>query len=245
MPGTAIPQDFGPLLDYKFVCGEKITFANFVTVNNGDFIAGLIYVSANAQINGTLMSYGNVFVGSNAYIHTFVVGGNKQIQQGAIIVNYREESIAVPQVPTMSFSYGVDDVNVMSDNPVVLHPGSYRNINVFTNASVVFEPGVYYIKSLYVAPDASIDLQTTHERVQLWIQDDVSIGDRSTFYCRGGASKCFIYGNNTGYMYLGVNVNVDAYVAYPYGYVELAPNATLSGAIWAKSVTAGANAIIK
>lgn len=245
LPGTAIPQDFGPLLDYKFVGGEKITFANFVTVNNGDFIAGLIYVSANAQINGTLMSYGNVFVGSNAYIHTFVVGGNKEIQQGAIIVNYREESITVPQVPTMSFSYGVDDVNVMSDNPVVLHPGSYRNINVFTNASVVFEPGVYYIKSLYVAPDASIDLQTTHERVQLWIQDDVSIGDRSTFYCRGGASKCFIYGNNTGYMYLGVNVNVDAYVAYPYGYVELAPNATLSGAIWAKSVTAGANAIIK
>lgn len=245
LPGTAIPQDFGYFLDYKFVGGEKITFANFVTVNNGDFIAGLIDVSANAQIHGTLMSYGNVFVGSNAYIHTFVVGGNKEIQQGAIIENYREESVAVPQVPTMSFSYGIDDVNVMSDNPVVLHPGSYRNINVFTNASVVFEPGVYYIKSLYVAPDASIDLQTTHERVQLWIQDDVSIGDRSTFYCRGGASKCFIYGNNTGYMYLGVNVNVDAYVAYPYGYVELAPNATLSGAIWAKSVTAGANAIIK
>lgn len=245
LPGTAIPQDFGYLLDYKFVGGEKITFANFVTVNNGDFIAGLIDVSANAQINGTLMSYGNVFVGSNAYIHTFVVGGSKEIQQGAIIENYREESIAVPQVPTMSFTYGYDDVNVMSDSPLVLHPGSYRNINVFTNASVVFEPGVYYIKSLYVAPDASIDLQTTHERVQLWIQDDVSIGDRSTFYCRGGASKCFIYGNNTGYMYLGVNVNVDAYVAYPYGYVELAPNASLSGAIWAKSVTAGANAIIK
>ena len=110
---------------------------------------------------------------------------------------------------------------------------------------MTFEPGVYYIKSLYIAPDVSINLKTDVDLVQIWIEDDFSIGDRSSFHSRGGASKCFVYGNSAGYMYVGTNVNVEADVAYPNGYVNLAPYSMLSGAIWAKSITVGANATIR
>ncbi len=242
---TAIPETYATLIDYKLVGRDRISVANSVTMGSGKYIAGAIDIAAGARANGTLMSYGNVFVGSRAYVHTFIVGGNKDIQQGAVITNYIEKSVDVPVVPSVPSSYGHENINVWPNNSAVLHPGLYENINVYANASVVFEPGVYYVKSLYIAPDASIDLKTDSDLIQIWINDDFSIGDRSTFYSRGGASKCFIYGNSAGYMYVGTNVNIGAYIAYPNGYVNLAPNSVLSGAIWTKSITVGANAIIR
>lgn len=242
---TAIPESFANLVDYKFVGGERISIANSVNVNGGKFIAGAIDVAAGAQINGTLMSYGNVFVGSGAYVNTFVVGGDKDIQHGAVITNYIEKAVDVPSVPLVSFSYGLVNVNVLSNNSAVLQPGAYQSINVYSNASVNFEPGVYYVKSLYIAPDVSVNLRTDVDLVQIWIEDDFSIGDRSTFHSRGGASKCFVYGNSVENMYVGTNVNLEANVAYPNGSVNLAPNSTLSGAVWAKSITVGAKASIR
>jgi hypothetical protein len=242
---TAIPETFAALIDYKLVGRDRISVANSVTMGSDKYIAGTIDIAAGAKVNGTLISYGNVFVGSGAYVHTFVVGGNREIQQGAVIANYIEKNVDVPAVPAVSSSYGLENINIWPNNSAVLHPGLYENINVYANASVVFEPGVYYVKSLYVAPDASIDLKTDSDLIQMWIKDDFSIGDRSTFYSRGGAAKCFIYGNSAGYMYVGTNVNIGAYIAYPNGYVNLAPNSVLSGAIWTKSITVGANAIIR
>ena len=242
---TAVPETFASLIDYKLVGGERISIANSVNVNGGKYIAGAIDVAAGAQINGTLMSYGDAFVGSGAYVNTFVVGGNKNVQYGAEITNYVEKSVDVPDVPSVLFSYGFKNVNVWSNNTAVLQPGAYQSINVYSNASVTFEPGVYYVKSLYIGPDVSVNLKTDVDLVQIWIEDDFSIGDRSTFHSRGGSSKCFVYGNSVGYMYVGTAANIEADVAYPNGYVNLAPNSTLSGAAWAKSVTVGANATIR
>jgi hypothetical protein len=58
-------------------------------------------------------------------------------------------------------------------------------------------------------------------------------------------SRIFIYGNGRNTMYIGVNVDIDADIAYPNGAIELAPNSKLSGALWAKSVTVGTNVVVK
>ena len=89
------------------------------------------------------------------------------------------------------------------------------------------------------------DLKTDDDLIQIWVKDDFSIGDRSKFRSRGGSSKCFVYGNSAGYMYVGTNANVEAYVAYPNGYVNLAPNSKMSGAVWAKSIMVGVNAVVR
>ncbi len=243
--GTAVPADFLPLLDYKFIGGEKIGFANNVSVMTGQYAAGYIDVAAEAKIYGSLKSTGNVFVGSNAYVNTLVVGGASTIQQGARIDNLLEENMTVPAVPHISFSYGEENVNVTSEKSIVVYPGDYENINVFANAKVTFETGVYRIKSLYIAPDASVTLNTDKDLIQIWVQEGVSIGDRTVFKSTGGATKVFIYGNGQNTMYIGVDANVDANVAYPNGNIELAPKSSLSGSAWAKIVTVGANAVVK
>ncbi len=242
---TAVPEAFASLIEYKLVGGEHISIANSVTMNDGKYIAGAIDVAASARIMGTLMSHGNVFVGSGAYVNTFFVGGTKEIQHGAVIANYIETTVDVPAVPVVSFSYGSTNVNVWPNKSAVLHPGYYEKINIYANASVTFEPGVYYVKSINVAPDASVDLKTDDDLIQIWVKDDFSIGDRSKFRSRGGSSKCFVYGNSAGYMYVGTNANVEAYVAYPNGYVNLAPNSKMSGAVWAKSIMVGVNAVVR
>ena len=243
--GTAIPSDFLQLLDYKFIGGNKINFANNVSVGSGQYAANSIDVAAEATINGSLYSVGNVFVGNNAYVNTLVVGGTRNIQQGARIDNLIEESVNFPEIPQISFECGSENINVYSGNTVVLQAGSYEYINVFTNANITFEPGVYRIKSLYIAPNARVTLNTDGNLIQMWIKEDVSIGDRSTFKSTGGVSRVFIYGNGLNSMYVGVDVDVDADVAYPNGNVELAPKSKLSGFVWAKNVIAGANAVIK
>ena len=243
--GTAIPKDYSHVLDYKIIGVDKISFENFAIVNKGNYIAGSINIAANAQIFGSVTSYGNVFVGNNAYVSTLVVGGSKEIQEGAVITNYSEDHVPVPAIPSVSFTYGAIDVDVKPNESIVLHPGNYGNISVFANASVVFYPGVYHVKSFYVAPDAVVDLKTENSRVQFWVQDDISVGDRSKFLCRGGSSKCFIYGNSSGYMYFGVDSNIEGYIACPAGFVTFSPKSTLSGAIWAKSVVINANATVK
>ena len=243
--GTAIPSDFVQLLDYKFIGGNKISFANNVSVGSGQYAASSIDVAAEATINGSLYSVGNVFVGNNAYVNTLVAGGTRNIQQGARIDNLIEESVNFPEIPQISFECGSENINVYSGNTVVLQAGSYEYINVFTNANITFEPGVYRIKSLYIAPNARVTLNTDENLIQMWIKEDVSIGDQSSFKSTGGVSRVFIYGNGRNSMYVGVDVDVDADVAYPYGNVELAPKSKLSGFVWAKNVTAGANAVIK
>ena len=243
--GTAIPYDYYPLFGYKFVATSSINFENMVSASSGYYVTNNANLAAGASVNGNLWCSGNLVLNSNAYVKAVVLGGSLNTQAGAHYGSLVRRSVSVPSVPKKSFSANGSAVNVWAGQSRTLSPGTYGDVNVYSNANLTLEPGAYYFKSLYVSPDATVKSNSNNRFIQLWVQNNVSIGDRASVMKNYGAGHMFVYANGSTDLYIGTQANVSASIVYPNGKVNLAPHSTFTGRVWAKSVTSGANSAVR
>ena len=243
--GTVIPNEYSSLYNYKFVAETNVSFENNVSIANGDYIAGNVYVAAGAQIQGNVKCSGNMSLSSNAYVKSIVLGGVLNSQAGASYGSMQQGSVTVPYISRNLFSVGTEPLNIWSGQTIMLSPGDYGDVSIYANANVTLESGVYHFKSLYIAPDAKVKSQNTNSPIQIWVQNNMRIDDRSSFMVGNDSKQVFIYGNGYFDMYLGARSKVSATVVYPNGRVNVAPHAEFAGSIWAKSINTGANAIVR
>lgn len=243
--GTAIPEEYAPLYDYKFVATETLFFENTVNVSDGFYIAKNVNVSADAKVYGNVLCSENVNLSSNAYIRSLVLGGVLNIQAGARYESLERKVVNLPHIASKQVDGLNDWFNINVGQSIKMSPGVYGNVNIYANANVLLEPGAYYFKSLYIAPNATIRSTDSDRGTQIWVQGAFSIGDNSTVMQNGNAEKLFIYSNDASEMYLGVRSSVFATIVYPNGKVNIAPQSTFNGVIWAKSVMVGANSFVR
>ena len=245
IPETVVPSVYAMLYTYKFVGVSSISFANTVYANQGDYLSNYVEVAADAKIYGKLISLGNILLNSNAYAESISLGGVYNSQLGAKYGSMDNKIPEMPEFVTKTFTAGNTNVNVWSGQVHKFYPGTYGDVNIYANSKVSFEPGAYYFRSLYVAPDVSLAFENASRPVQIWVQNNISIGDRTNIENKSNAQNLFIYGNGSSPFYIGVQTNISATVAYPNGNVNLSPYTVFTGSVWAKSITIGANSSIK
>lgn len=242
---SVIPNEYSSLYNYKFVAETNVSFENNVSIANGDYIAGNVNVAAGAQIQGNVFCSGNMTLSSNAYVNSIVLGGNINSQAGATYGSMEQGPVSVPYISRKTFNVGNAPLNVWAGQSVTLSPGEYGDVSVYSNANVVFEPGIYYFKSLYIAPDVKVKTENTNGLIQIWVQNNMRIDDRASFMNGHDPKKVLLYGNGFFDMYIGVSSKVFATIIYPNGNVNVAPRMEFLGAIWAKSIIVGANTTVR
>ena len=243
--GTAIPNEYSALYDYKFVAETNVSFENYVKIPNGDYIAENVHVAVGAQILGNVMCSGNMSLSNNVYVKSIVLGGILNSQAGATYGSMQQGTVTVPYISRNLFSVGTEPLNIWAGQTIMLSPGEYGDVSIFANANVTLESGVYHFKSLYIAPDVKVKSQNANSPIQIWVQNNMRIDDRSSFMVGNDSKQVLIYGNGYFDMYLGARSKVSATVVYPNGRVNVAPHAEFGGSIWAKSISTGANAIVR
>ena len=243
--GTAIPIDYSSLYRYKFVADADISIENNVSVLNGDFVTSTIYVAAGANVLGNILCSSNMSLSSNAYVQTIILGGQLNTQSGAKYGALEQKSIKVPSIAQRTFKAGKEQVVVRPGGSMTLTPGAYGDVSIYANSNVTLTSGSYYFKSLYIAPDANVKTENVDAPLQIWVQENIRIDDRSTFMIDKSFNKVFVYGNGSFDVYVGVDTKVSATLVYPNGKVNLAPYSEYAGLIWANSINVGANSIIK
>lgn len=243
--GTAIPKDYTPQYRYKFVAESNISFENKVSVASGEYMANDVNVAANAQIQGNVLCSSDMSLNSYAYVYSITLGGTLNSQAGASYGSMEQQSVVVPYVSRMNFNVGSESINVWAGQTMILSPGDYGDVAIYTNASVYFEPGVYRFNSLYIAPHVEVKSTAENALLQIWVQNNMRIDDNSSFMVDKNPKQVFVYGNGFFDMYIGVRTKISATIVYPNGRVNISPYTEYSGLIWANSINIGANTTIK
>ena len=243
--GTAIPYDYYVLFGYKFIATSNLNFENTVSASSGYYVTTNSNVAAGAKISGTIMCSGNLTLNSGSYVEAVVQGGSLNMQSGARYGSKTQRPVNVPSIPKKSFATGNENINVWSGQSRTLSPGTYGDVSVYSNAKLTLESGVYYFKSFNVYADGSVIPKKSSTLVQLWVKNNISLGDRTSIMKSHSPNKLFIYGNSTSDMYVGVESETFANIVYPNGKVNLAPRSSFKGKVWSKFITSGANSVVK
>lgn len=242
---SVIPKEYSSLYNYKFVAETNALFENNVSIANGDYIAENVNVAAGAQIQGNVFCSGNMTLSSDAYVNSIVLAGNFNSQAGATYGSMEQRPVSVPYILRKTFNVGNTPLNVWAGQSVTLFPGEYGDVSVYSNANVIFEPGIYYFKSLYIAPGVKVKTENANSLIQIWVQNNMRIDDRASFMVGHDSKKILLYGNGFFDMYIGEESKVFATIVYPNGNVNVAPRMEFTGVIWAKSMIVGANTTIR
>ena len=242
---SVIPKEYSSLYNYKFVAETNALFENNVSIANGNYIAENVNVAAGAQIQGNVFCSGNMTLSSDAYVNSIVLAGNFNSQAGATYGSMEQRPVSVPYISRKTFNVGNTPLNVWAGQSVTLFPGEYGDVSVYSNANVIFEPGIYYFKSLYIAPGVNVKTENANSLIQIWVQNNMRIDDRASFMVGHDSKKILLYGNGFFDMYIGEESKVFATIVYPNGNVNVAPRMEFSGVIWAKSMIVGANTTIR
>lgn len=245
IPGTSIPQIYESIYKHKLATTGDLKFADNVNVSGIEFVGNNVEVGANARINGTLTSMGDMHLRNDSYTSKIVVGEKLNVENGARYESVIQEKDQIPLIPTVDFAVGENDVNVWNNQTAILKPGKYKTLHVYSNATVYFEAGSYYFENFEIEADAKIVFENKIDGMQIWIQEILRIGDRVQFVCEGGADQLMIYSNTNQMVYLGVSSELKATLIIPNGSASFSPNSVWIGKVWAKSIDIQPNVTVK
>ncbi len=239
-----IPQEYVPLLNYKMYAQGNLIISDRVKLASGSYSCSYVNVGANASVLGTLYSNGNVDLRSHSYVESLYYSGSLNVQDGAHFGNGVQASIDLPQLPLMNVAAGTSDITVANGQNLTLVPGKYKKLQIYSNATVSFEPGEYFFESVVIEPDASIYFLNRDFPIRLWIQGNLSIGDRVKPFTNGLSEDLFIY-TNTNNLYLGVTSMMRAILVAPNASINMASRSQWGGQIWAKEITIQPDVIVE
>ena len=241
---SGVPGEYSSLVGYKVFASGNLNISDRVKFLGGTYGCSNVNVGANANVKGELRVKNNAELRSNSYTEKLVVGGNVNKQQGARVGTLTRQTPSLPSLTQKNVSYGSSNIVVGNNTTKVLQPGTYKQLHVFSGANVSFEGGEYRFESFVIEPDVRLTFKNSSTPVRIWVQGNLSFGDRTQVSSSSTNSKLFIY-TNAYNIYMGVTSSMHAILVAPKASINIASGYTFSGQIWAKEITIQPDATIK
>ena len=242
----AIPPQYFDFLSSKVFATNNLVLRNRANLNNGVYVANSVTLDADAVANAKVVATTNVQMSNNSHIDTLVLGGTLNKADNATCNSIMYQNVSSQTLNTMYFVTGTENVTVTRDMPTFrLQPGMYKNLNVYGFAKIIFEPGVYYFESVYIDTDVEMTIENENAPVQIFVQNQFNVGDRTAILNKSGVAGKFLVYSNAQNIRLGVTGEVIATLIAPNAYVEMANNAVWYGYIWAKNLILNTDASVR
>jgi hypothetical protein len=203
-----------------------------------------VVLGNDARVGGVL-SGGNVVLGHRTVVDGIVAASGLLQKTDATVTGTTQQRVQIPG-PNLSvfatpFPTGtVQDINVQSDPPLPVSPGSYGSLHVYSGRRAELRTGTYYFSSLTLEPQSTLALDTRLGPVVIHVLGDVII--------RGSAPSAsgdlVLIHHGTGQVLL--ESSFDATVISPSGRINLrTPGSPFRGNYFAKQIQVEPRVVIK
>ena len=236
-PGARGFVDFGV---YGFAGDVKL--AEDVLVDDNVGAEGKIELAKGCGVLGTVISTGSdVKLKQSTLVHEDVVARGKiDLESSASIVGqtYPYTAATPPLKIDFSVTPGRNDVNVKKGKSLDLSPGDYKKLKVEKSATLSLQSGVYRFEEFKIENGGLVELDSTSggEPIIIEVSKKIEMQDAVQMVLIGNSEATDVLFLTTDSVKLGKQGTfVGTYLA-PYGKNELAEDAFLTGALYAKSV---------
>lgn len=193
---------------------------------NGARVAGDVKVAGTAYLRNT-----SVVDGDLTYATQLIHQGAGTYQVTGVTA---QAPVSVPAIQVESVAFGTNDVSAPSGSSQTWAPGSYGSGEV--SGSVTLSAGSYSFRSLVLAPDARLWLDTSRGDVLIGIDEAFEVGDRA-WIRRDGAGLASIYTNDDDDVRIGTDVeHFDATLIAPHASVHVYSRTEIRGCLAAKDI---------
>jgi RHS repeat-associated protein len=244
LPGTGGPS----CLDSLTLHSLQGTDVRDQTTLANTLVRGIVGSNTSVTIGANTTLFGNVNSGGGAWLRSSsLVDGNVRTagtvsaQAGSQVTGTVTQYASVPAcaIPSQAVPYGTQDIDVAGGGSLLLQPGPYRDIHVGANATVTLISGVYNVRSFFLEPDVRIQIHLSGSAMELNAQDNIRLGDRlkMSFLQEEDAFATRFYSNQATQLYIGTDARLFGTFTAPAGNITLSPRDTLTGALYASTLT--------
>lgn len=238
-----IPSPFREIAGYVLFASGNMSLADRDTVYGDVAVSGAEF-GTDALHSGSLLVKDDLLLRNRATVGDVTAGGNVTLQDGASYASFRQGTVVLPEIPSVSFLTGSGNVDVYQGDTLRLAPGRYGDVHAFANSTLVLQPGDYYLSSLSVEPDALLKLEPQGNGVRLWVDGNVSFSDRARTESDGNVPGMFLYTNLAGSIQFGVNTVFGLVLVAPHATVNVASHANVNGHIAAQSLNVQPESVV-
>lgn len=238
-----IPSPFREIAGYVLFASGNMSLADRDTVYGDVAVSGAEF-GTDALHSGSLLVKDDLLLRNRATVGDVTAGGNVTLQDGASYASFRQGTVVLPDIPSVSFLTGSGNVDVYQGDTLRLAPGRYGDVHAFANSTLVLQPGDYYLSSLSVEPDALLKLEPQGNGVRLWVDGNVSFSDRARTESDGNVPGMFLYTNLAGSIQFGVNTAFGLVLVAPHATVNVASHAHVNGHIAAQSLNVQPESVV-
>ncbi|MBR6942539.1 MAG: hypothetical protein IKH55_05615 [Fibrobacter sp.] len=227
---TNVPDVVKDVAYAKFLTAGNMRIGNQVSVTGTLAAGNRVEVGVETEAYQEIVSGGDVMLANRARVGTVRLGGNLQVQAGAVhgdVVN--ESGLAVPAMPLIPFTTGTSDIIVERMLNRNVSPGTYRNFIVRERSKVHFAAGDYYFDSFWIDPYVELEFE---QGTRVWIANGFNIANFCRVTHSGGKGDLFIYVGSSNYVSIGNNVQMKAALYAPRATVQIFDHTVFEGFAW-------------
>ena len=227
---TNVPDVVKDVAYAKFLTAGNMRIGNQVSVTGTLAAGSRVEVGVETEAYQEIVSGGDVMLANRARVGTVRLGGNLQVQAGAVhgdVVNV--SGLAVPSMPQIPFATGTSDIIVERMLNRNVSPGAYRNFIARERSKVHFAAGDYYFDSFWIDPYVELEFE---QGTRVWIANGFNIANFCRVTHSGGKGDLFIYVGSNNYVSIGNNVQMKAALYAPRATVQIFDHTVFEGFAW-------------
>ncbi|MCB9497726.1 MAG: putative Ig domain-containing protein, partial [Fibrobacteria bacterium] len=232
LPGIHRPSDLD-LRDFVLWGSTGVRICDRIHIDGG-------WIGSNAEVNQGvearsegISARGTVYLRERAKVLSDVVSP-AVVQQNAVdIFGVHEISTPTPRsVPSRYVTPGTEDVSVWGGQSIHLVPGVYRDLHAWSGAKVHLSAGQYTFRSFKMETDDSLVVEASAGAVQLEIQADFQIGDRSKVVVENAEARSFqVHSEQSSVLRIGCDVVFVGWLEAPHSTIDVFSRTIIRGAL--------------
>ncbi len=252
-PGTVMSVS---LLSFAIYSSEQSIIKDRSVFSGGGAVGsnGYVEVGSNANVQGNLVSGGNIYLRNYAKIYgnvsangTVTFQDGAEINDGAWQDSASNAVVSFPVIPPITI--GTKDTTALPGQVLELSPGMYKTLIVESFGKVKFRAGTYTFRTLIVRPDAEILYDMSmYDNLEIFISNEFELADRTKAKFTGTntySPAVRIYTTDPDMVRIGTQVQITGIIIAPFAEVQIYDGVQCDGALYARKVLIEAVATVE
>jgi carboxypeptidase T len=236
--------------DHALIQGDMVSLQGEIVLKGDSTLTGNIASLGDIELEDYAQAEGNVTTAGSILLknHSVITGdanagGDIQLQEQSVISGVINAFTTVPplaQITPVQFSLsaGAQDVTVDKETQLALDPGSYRDVEIGTDATLTLRAGRYTFRQLETTRAAIVAFDLSDGPIVIDVVKNVELAEQTQMVIESAtgdaADILFRVGGDQIYLaeegiYLGTFLGLDTKA-------KLGQNATLTGAMYGEQV---------